>query len=114
MKKIDWTKPVRTKNGWLVEIISTNARGNFPVLGYIGKYKNLTFWDENGKSPEIEADNHDLENIPEEQTIYVNIYRDQQDFYASSYRNRTEADKAASNKRIARVKVKFVEGQFDD
>jgi len=45
MSNIDFTKPVETIDGTLVQIISTEGRGKYPILGYIGnKSQYVTSW----------------------------------------------------------------------
>lgn len=68
---IDWTKPVRTKSGLPVEIISTKGRGVGCVVGFIGVEEDPRRWRIFG---EIDVDAklrvyldraNDLENVPE-------------------------------------------------
>lgn len=62
---IDFSKPVQTKYGKPVHILSTVARGSYPVKGYIGEDVSLQGWTLDGtyiigtKSP------YDLKNVPE-------------------------------------------------
>ena len=45
MSNIDFTKPVETIDGTSVQIISTEGRGKYPILGYIGnKSQYVTSW----------------------------------------------------------------------
>jgi hypothetical protein len=45
MSNIDFTKPVETIDGTTVQIISTEGRGKYPILGYIGnKSQYVTSW----------------------------------------------------------------------
>lgn len=47
--KLNFTKPVRTSGGYPVTILATNARGNFPVIGYIDQLKKISRWTINGE-----------------------------------------------------------------
>jgi len=49
MSNIDFTKPVETIDGTPVQIISTEGRGRYPILGYIGdESQYVTSWSSDG------------------------------------------------------------------
>jgi hypothetical protein len=49
MSNIDFTKPVETIDGTPVQIVSTEGRGRYPILGYIGhESQYITSWSSDG------------------------------------------------------------------
>lgn len=74
---IDWTKPIQTKDGKPVEIITISGRlFLYPVIGYIGTETSTSTWTKDGKYMKSghRADK-DLENVPPPKKVtYVNIY----------------------------------------
>ena len=113
MPPIDFTKPVHTRDGHTVEIISTTARGRAPILGYIGKTDNIHRWDTFGKFDASGVEFHalDLVNVPPAKHVrYVNIYGDGQ---AHVHTSSDTANNQAVGGRIACVKIEYTEGQFD-
>ena len=71
---IDWTKPVQTSEGESVEIVLTNARGKYPIVGYIGDSLAFARWTEEGRYVHDDADHSlNLQNIPETKEIWVNM-----------------------------------------
>tara|TARA_R110000822_G_scaffold301108_1_gene424778 strand:- start:5487 stop:5840 length:354 start_codon:yes stop_codon:yes gene_type:complete len=111
---IDFTKPVQTKCGQPVEIISTTARGAFPIVGYIGDFVEIQRWDSKGIKFGY-GDGGDLENIleytQEKKVMYVNVYMDGSSRVCDL---KEEAIKLQSEKCIACVRVEYTEGQFDE
>lgn len=73
---LDLSKPVGTKSTKTpVEIITTNARGNYPVAGYIGDNEVIELWTINGKYAGEHHDSpYDLENVPQKRSGWVNVY----------------------------------------
>jgi hypothetical protein len=66
---IDINKKYRTRDGEPVELITTEGRGDYSVLGYVGNGSNLFSWDENGYFRlEQDGDSRDL--------VEVNPYED--------------------------------------
>ena len=65
---IDWNKPVQTKSGAPVTILSRAGRGPYPIIGYIAENPYLSSWP---------AEKHGLVNVPEKpREIWVNRYND--------------------------------------
>lgn len=70
---IDWSRPLQTKGSFgihqAVRIIAIDHSLNKPVIGVIGKDKNVSVWHYNGQynfnSTGAHADCLDLENVPE-------------------------------------------------
>jgi hypothetical protein len=59
---IDITKPVRTREGTPVEIISDKGREPYPLVGYIGNGRELDEWAADGAYLTGTKSNNDLEN----------------------------------------------------
>jgi 3-methyladenine DNA glycosylase Mpg len=110
---LDFTKPIQTRDGKPVEIITTNARGAKPVKGYIGKSEILDAWNKDGIFGSMPSD-FDLVNGPEQVTIYLNVYKHENGFDVYGHKNIDKAKLDASSGLYARVKVTFMERQFDD
>jgi hypothetical protein len=112
MKKLDVTKPLRSKTSKEpITLIAINGRGGYPNIGYVGSSSQLVEWDEYGNALEWpHADQ--IENTPNKKTGYMNIYP--QEVAYGAYSTRKQADHAAQRTRIACVKVEYEEGQYDD
>lgn len=111
---IDWTKPVRTvKRKLPVEIISTNGRGAYPIVGYAGSGDSLDNWTKDGTFDLSETTVWDLENAPEKKAGYINIYPKE---YISDkiYESRSCADSSSCFDRIACIRIEYEDGQSDD
>jgi hypothetical protein len=63
---IDITKPVRTRNGTPVEIISDKGREPYTLVGYIGNGRELDEWAADGAYLPGTKSNNDLENYKPE------------------------------------------------
>ena len=77
-KPIDWTKPVRTKDGRSVRVLCTNGPGKYPVAGYVeGEYRPRT-WLLDGVELIGTVGPCDLENAPQriQREYWVNVYED--------------------------------------
>ena len=110
-KAIDFTKPLRTKSGQAVTLLSTEARGDYAVLGYMGDNSSISSWTKSGRFDLDGPSSFDLENIPEKRVAYVNCYESGGVY---TYESRARADVSARHDRIACIKVEFVAGQYDD
>lgn len=121
---INLNEPLRTRCGKPVTIISTEARGRYPIIGYIGDDQDIQNWTKDGLS-----DKHsplDLENVEQTVERYLTIFKDDTtgQYYAAPFLHEelTKASKYARdmseyqiNKTcVARLKLAFVEGQLDD
>lgn len=123
MPEIDFTKPVQTShpgNPEPVQIITTEGRGTYPVVGYIGDSNKPTVWTANGRKQAGLITSEDLMNAPPpKQVRYVNIYGDGRETMAGMFRfnlTRAEADEKAqsTNRRTACIRIEYTEGQFDE
>jgi hypothetical protein len=110
---LDFTKPIQTRDGQPVEIVTFNGRGAKPVKGYIGKSEVLDAWNKDGIFGSMPGD-FDLVNGPEQGTIYLNIYKHESGFDVYGHKDADKAKLDASRGLFARVKVAFMEGQRDD
>ena len=121
---INLDKPLRTWYGKSVAILSTEARGRYPVIGYIEDDPDIKYWDRDGFSDEHNY--MDLENVEQTVERYLTIFKDGTtgQYYAAPFLHEKliKASKYARdmteyqiNKTcVARLKLAFVEGQFDD
>jgi hypothetical protein len=108
---IDFDKPLQTKSGEPVEIITTNGRGYYSVKGYIGNSEHFASWGKKGDVlGGIGACVYNLVNVPEKRYAYVNVYKE----YAALNATREEADANCDDNRIYCMKIEMVEGQFDE
>lgn len=109
MTKIDPELPVRTRDGRPVQIITTKGRTpGLPIVGYIENANHLTYWGADGKwRTDIAQHRRDL---IQDREVWVNIY--DQDFLAVFPTK--EAAQRSTKTPIARVRVPYTPGQFDD
>ena len=108
----DFTKPVQTRNGLPVTIITTEGRGLFPIIGYMGDSNYIESWLSNGKGHKHKDSCYDLINVPEKRVGYINIF--QHENSSGVYKSRGSADKCGLAPRIACIRVEYTDGQFDD
>lgn len=121
---INLNEPLRTRCGKPVTIISTEARGRYPVIGYIGDEQDIKNWTKDGLS-----DKHsplDLENVEQTVERYLTIFKDHTtgQYYAAPFLHeelikaskyaRDMSDYQINKTCVARLKLAFIEGQFDD
>lgn len=110
---LDFSKPVRTvTTKQPVEIITTKARHPvFKVLGYIGEDQVATMFTLDGQISENGP--VFLENMPQKQILYLNIYpnrsslSNRERFLLTQHETREAADAAATAERIACVPLQF-------
>ena len=110
---LDLTKPVQTRDGRKVRILCTDGPEKFPIAGYIDGSAEPDCWRRTGAWGH-DADRHyqnDLVNVPTPGVVWVNVYRDGG---STSWNTRLKADAATSADRIARVRVEYTDGQFDE
>ena len=46
---LDLTKPVQTRDGRPVTLLTTCGRGDYPIVGYIGDDMNISVWMDDGR-----------------------------------------------------------------
>lgn len=105
---IDWDKPVQTRDGMDVKIYTTEGQASdCPVVGeYLDIYGRwrIRTWNLDGES--VRFPQYGLVNVPEKQTLWLNINSD----WESGYTTRHKADRLAAKNRIACVEVTFTNG----
>lgn len=116
---LDLTKPLRTKKGELVTIVTTEGRGEYPVIGYIGDNDSIDRFTKEGKYyASGTTSTYDLENVPPkplERELYVNINKVNGSLNrGGTYDSRAHADRNAHTNRVGCMKITLVEGVFDD
>lgn len=109
-KKIDPKLPVRTRDGRPVQIVTMDGRSKwYPILGYVGDADVMNSWTIEGKSP-CHNDEPDPLDLIQDREVWVNIY--EQEFLAVFPTK--EAAQRSHKTPIARVRVPYTPGQFDD
>jgi len=75
---LDFNKPVQTKSGKQVEILTTDGRGQYPIVGYIEGSDSPACWTREGHlvAGNSEFSMNSLENIPQKRSGWVNIFSD--------------------------------------
>ena len=75
---LDLTKPVQTRDGRPVKLITPRERNpEFPVTGYIGTLPYVDMWTLDGRFIPERPNCHDLINIPDPKRVvdfWVNVY----------------------------------------
>lgn len=109
MPKIDPKRPVFTRSGEPVEIISTAGRSpdgdHRPLIGYVADDRDTLSWSEYGKFAGDAAHVFDLVQPCE---LWVNIYESCTATFPTK-----DAALRATKQPIARIKVAYTPGQFD-
>lgn len=71
---IDFTKPVQTRDGRPVEIITTKGRGQYPILYYIDDCLEIYRASTNGREAYCNNQSpYDLINVPEPRVYFANL-----------------------------------------
>jgi len=106
--EIDITKKYKTRDGQDFTPLSDKGRGDYPIIGYIGKANVIQRWSKDGLfCLAISCHHYDLVEVKEKKVAYLNVYPDY-------HRSRSIADGYAAENRIACVRVEYEEGQFDE
>ena len=122
--KLDLEKPVQTRDGRKARVICTDMKHEKgPIIAIIetseGFEKVQQYWEggyynNNYHDDRIDSGN-DLINIPEEKELWLNVYDENKRVPFATLRvSKKDADEFADKDRIARIKVTYKEGQFDD
>lgn len=108
---IDTTKPLKTRDGQTVTLITANARHTgYPLVGYIGDNIELEGWTVDGLyDARVEGD-LDIVQDPTTLQAWFNCYPDGR---MIRYESKEEADVTATRTRIACIKVQYQPGQYD-
>jgi hypothetical protein len=110
---IDFNKAVQTRDGRPVTILTTGARGKFSVVGYVGDSDDITTWRSTGEFNGVVNHYLDLLNVPERRVRYLLVWPDGK-FALAHSRERADKDYDDLDKLIARVRVEYTEGQYDE
>lgn len=111
-KTIDWTKPVRTKDGRAVRVLCTDGpNAAHPVIGILTDSEHCTRWTINGKWWDGKGSNLDLENAPQriQREYWVNVYPD--DVIAYSTKLRADETRASSCLACVKITIDCEEGE---
>ena len=109
---IDVNKKYRTRDGRPVELITTSARGAWPVIGYIGDSEGLRRWSHDGTNYNFSrTDALALVEVKPKRVMWLNVYPSGNGVVHES---REDADEGRMENRIARLKIQFEEGQYDE
>lgn len=110
---ISMNKKYQTRDGRPVELLTTSARGEWPVVGHIGGENQVILWTIDGVCSYSHSGfpAYDLVEVTPKRVMWLNVYPDD-DAYMP--RTRKDADDSSRGGRIACLKIEFEEGQFDD
>lgn len=109
---IDIRKTYKTRDGRPVELLTTNARGAWPVIGYIGDSEGLRRWSHDGTNYNFSrTDALALVEVKPKRVMWLNVYPNGA---TPAYRTRPDADGRRFDGCIACLKIEFEEGRFDE
>lgn len=117
---IDWDKPLQTRDGDPVTIITREGRGEFSVIGYIGDGDETVIWLSDGRFyDDHESNDRDIINVPEkpmQKEVWFNVFKEEGTLRTGHrFYTRQEADDSpVSEDRVGCIKVVLTEGQFDN
>lgn len=112
----DPTKPVQTRDGQPVRILSINGSKDYPIVGLIGNDSQPKAWAANGMNCKYKIDGIqvlsaiDLVNVPKKLKGFINIYDcNNKLFTGDVYSTKEEADEAmkTTTKRVACVEFEY-------
>ena len=106
----------KTRDGREARVYAVDGTSARPIHGaiYNGTHWSLNEWKADGRQRTAGENGRDL--MPPKRELWVNFYtpaRDDSPNY-SFWPSREIADKWAGEFRIARIRVEYTEGQFDD
>ena len=109
---LDLAKPIMTRDGQPVEIITTKGRyPEFPIVGYIGSSEYLELWALDGSNRNVRG-RADLVNVPEPKRVmdfWVNVYPDNRGDVAT-HSTKEDATRWADDTRIDCIHIRWTEG----
>jgi hypothetical protein len=110
---VDINKKYRTEGGSEVRIYATDCGGLYSVHG---AYRDKNGWNVSRWTPSgahwSGVRRYHLVEVKEKRVVYVNVYPGTTPGVA--HKSRDAADRNTTDTRIARVRVEFEEGQFDE
>lgn len=110
---IDIKKKYKTRSGLDVRLVSDQGHLDFPIVGYIGNSIEPTCWDCDG-SFTYQKDHCDLVEVKEKKVMYVNVYPSDKHYFYFSRESADINDSYVTGARLARIRVEYEEGQFDE
>ena len=107
----DPTKPVQTRDGRKVELITTKGREPWVLVGYIDDGTQVVEWLKDGSRMQSHDIGIDLINVPEPAKVvnrYLNVYK-----YGMSttHESRQRADEHTGENRLACIHIRWTEGK---
>jgi hypothetical protein len=109
---IDFDKPVQTRDGRRVTILTVEARDkDYPILGYVGEDTDLACWSTEGNRS-WGSGCFSLINAPEKFVGYINVYENIS--FNGCHESAVDASRGAGTDRIACVRFEYTKGQFDE
>ena len=109
---LDLTKPIQTRDGRPVTLITTQGRAPWPLVGYISDKTSPDCWHRDGSyDHSCPLGITDIINVPEPKRsgkVWVNIYPNEGHH---GHNKREEADDHARRGRLACVRVPWTEGE---
>lgn len=110
MLKIERDKFYIDGRGEKIRVVCIDASPEFPIIGVDSAGDTLTYTAE-GRLYSDQSSGYDLvREVKEKQVRYINIYPNNE----ISHNSRQTADDCAIHGRLARIRVEYEEGQFDD
>lgn len=107
---IDPKLPVFTRDGRPVQIITTEGRHpDFPIIGYVGVERGTTCWAADGAYVAQSSRPHPLDLV-QHREVWVNIYDES---FLAVFPTK-EAAQRSTKTPVARIRVPYTPGQFDD
>jgi len=111
---LNLSKPVETRDGRAVKLITVSGHDPWPVVGYIEDHDKPQCWTISGKFTLGLVCNTDLVNVEVKHVYWVNLYPDGFG-YAHSSRKQADVARAVYEDCIACVKIEVKEGEgLDD
>lgn len=107
---IDINKKYQTRAGRPVELLTTSARGEWPVIGHIGGEDRVILWTMDGVCTysNLGFPANDLVEVKPKRVVWLNVYPDGD---SSSHESREDADSRSLDGRIACLEIEFEEGE---
>ena len=106
---LDLTKPLQTRDGRSVALITVVGREPYPLVGYIGTASMVTTWKRDGRTLfpwQEDLLDSDLVNVPAKIVRYLNRYRHGKFFEIT--------EQPLSRPELTeRIRIEFAEGQID-
>lgn len=113
---IDWSKPVRTRDGREVRVLCTDCETHtsYPVVALVKDshgYERVQSYTIEGKYRRtISESPEDLENVPEITNLWVNVYPND----AGGHISKKDADFWAEDDRVALLRMVIADGVLID